>query len=150
MNFARQRQAGFLLGMADAGLPVAPEYMVYGNLDRRGGYAAGQQLLALPQRPTAILVDNNLGGVGVMRALLQAGVAIGREISVIVYDGVPPDTLLLDQEVAAVVQPTAHASGRALAEMLLGQIQGTPAAQSHVLKQPHFVSGRSLGPVSDA
>lgn len=145
-NFAAQRHAGFLRGMAEAGVPVRPEYVVAGSLDRRGGYAAGRQLLALAERPTAILVDNNLGGVGVMRALLQAGIATGREVSVIVNDGVPPDTLLIGQAVAAVTQPTAYESGRTMARMLHTLIEGRPLEQPQVLLQPVFVDGSTLGP----
>ena len=61
MNFAAQRHAGFLRGMAEAGIAVRPEYVVPGSLDRRGGYASGRQLLALPERPTAILVGSKPG-----------------------------------------------------------------------------------------
>jgi len=147
MNFAHQRHAGFLRGMGEAGVPVHPELIVLGSLDRRGGYAAGRELLALPERPTAILVDNNLGGVGVVRALLQAGIGIGHEVSVIVNDGVPPDTLLIGQDIAAVSQPTAYECGTTMAGMLLALIEGKPLAQRQVLRQPVFVAGSSLGPV---
>lgn len=150
MNFAHQRHAGFLRGMGEAGVPVHPELIVPGSLDRRGGYAAGRGLLALPERPTAILVDNNLGGVGVVRALLQAGIGIGREVSVIVNDGVPPDTLLIDQDIAAVSQPTAYESGSTMAAMLLALIEGKPLEQAQVLRQPVFVPGASLGPAPKA
>ena len=150
MNFAHQRHAGFLRGMAEAGVPVPPELLVFGSLDRRGGYAAGRALLALPERPTAILVDNNLGGVGVVRALLQAGIDIGHEVSVIVNDGVPPDTLLIDQDIAAVSQPTAYESGATMAAMLLALIEGKPLEQPQVLRPPVFVPGSSLGPAPQA
>lgn len=150
MNFAQQRHAGFLRGMAEAGAPVRAEYVVLGSLDRRGGYAAGRELLALPERPTAILVDNNLGGVGVVRALLQAGIAIGREVSVIVNDGVPPDTLLIGQDIAAVAQPTAYESGTTMAAMLLALIEGKPLEQPQVLLQPVFIDGSSIGPAPGA
>jgi len=150
LNFARQRHTGFLKAMAEAGVPVLPEYIVVGSIDRRGGYAAGQQLLALAQRPTAILVDNNLGGVGVVRALLQAGIDIGREVSVIVNDGIPPDTLLIGQKVASIAQPTAYESGTTMADMLLALIEGKPLDQPHVLRQPQFVGGNSIGPAPHA
>ncbi len=146
LNFAFQRHAGFLRGMAEAGLPVRPDYIVQGSLDRRGGYAAGRQLLAMSERPTAILVDNNLGGVGVARALLQAGIAVGREISLIVNDGIPPDTLLIGQEVASIAQPTAYDSGTTMAGMLLALIEGKPLDQPQVLLQPRFIAGTSIGP----
>ncbi len=145
LNFAHQRHAGYLKAMQAAGLPVQSEWVLTGGHDRRGGYEAARHLLALDPRPTAILVDSNLCGVGVVRALLQANVNIGADISVIVIDGLPTDTPLYDQDIASIQQPTAHASGWTMADMLLRLIEGKPLEQPHVLKQPQFVNGRSLG-----
>ncbi|MDY0748631.1 substrate-binding domain-containing protein [Paucibacter sp. R3-3] len=146
LNFAQQRYDGYLKAMAAAGLVVNPEHVLTGGHDRRGGYEATKRLLALADtRPTAILVDSNLCGVGTVRALLQAGIAIGTEMSVIVIDGLPVDTPLYDQDIAAIAQPTAHASGWTMADMLLKLIEGKPLDEPRVLKQPQFVNGRSLG-----
>lgn len=146
LNFARQRRSGFLRALREAGLPLREEAMVEASLSRRGGYAAAQRVLALDPRPTAIFVDDNLCGIGVVRALLDAQVAIGRDISVIVYDGVPPDTLLTGQSIAAIEQPTAYEAGRTLAEMLLRVIREPAASPQHLLRQPVFVDGSSVGP----
>ena len=145
LNFAQQRHEGFMRGMAEVGLAVRPEYVAPGSLDRRGGYAAGQRLLALAERPTAILVDNNLCGVGVVRALLEAGLAIGRDMSIVVNDGIPQDTLLMGHDIAAVTQPTAYESGTTMADMLLKLIEGKPLERPQVLLQPKFVAGGSIG-----
>ncbi len=146
LNFAHQRHAGFMRTMKLAGVPVTPDAVVAAGMNRRNGYTAAQRVLALPQRPTAIVVDNNLCGVGVMRGLLDVGVVIGREVSVVVYDGVPADTLLLGQQVASVEQPTPIESGRTLADMLMTLVAGKPLAQPNVLRQPKFVPGNSMGP----
>ena len=47
-------------GLAGAGLAPRPEWVVPSrfNQGRRGGYQAMQQILALPERPTAVVVDN--------------------------------------------------------------------------------------------
>ena len=150
-NFAALRHVGYMAGMQAAGLAVDPAIVKVGSMDRRSGYAAAQELLQLPQRPTAILVDNNIGGVGVIRALLNAGIELGHDISVVVDGGVPEDTLLNDVDVACVLQPTSADSGVTMAEMLLQLIDGTqPLAQAHVLAQPRFVPGRSMGPAPSA
>jgi LacI family transcriptional regulator len=146
LNFARQRYDGFATGMREAGLPIAAEAVVAGGLERRAGYAAAQSLLALPQRPTAIVVDSSLGGVGVIRGLMDAGVSVGREVSVLVYEGVPPDTLLKDLQVAAVLQPTPYESGRTMGEMILTLVSGQALAQPQVLRQPEFADGNSVAP----
>ncbi len=148
LNFARQRHDGFVAGMRQARLKLAPELVVPGGLERRPAYAAARQLLQLARPPTAIVVDSSLGGIGVIRALLDAGVAVGTGISVLVYEGVPPDTLLGGLDVAAIMQPTPYDSGRAMGDMVLALISrpGLPAPQE--LRQPVFVGGKSIGPVT--
>jgi LacI family transcriptional regulator len=146
LNFAQQRHAGFLAGLCEAGLPAERQVLIPGGLERRAGYAAGQALLALTPRPTAVIVDSSLGGVGVIRALLDAGVAVGSEMSVLVYEGVPDDTLLRGLEVAAITQPTPYGAGQTMGEMVLELTQGRQLAYPHVLHQPEFVPGNSIGP----
>lgn len=145
-NFAYQRHAGYLDAMAEAGIAADPSLVVGGSLDRRDGYGAALALLALPQRPTAVIVDNNLGGVGLIRALLDRGVAIGSEMSVIVNEGVPEDTLFSGLSVAAVRQPTPYRSGQTLGEMALALAEGKALAPAQVLRQPELSDGNSIGP----
>jgi DNA-binding LacI/PurR family transcriptional regulator len=74
--------------------------------------------------------------------------ALGRDVSVVVDGGNPTDTLLHQIDVAAVMQPTPAESGRTMAEMLLQLIEGSASAEGqHVLMQPLFVDGKSIGPV---
>jgi LacI family transcriptional regulator len=152
LNFAMQRRAGFLQGMQQAGLAVDPDLMVSGRaaqrggMDRRGGYAAAEYLMNIASPPTAILVDNNLGGIGVIRYLMNSGKQLGRDVSVVVDGGIPEDTLLTDVSVACVMQSTSPDSGVTMAEMLLKIIEGAPLEQSHVLVQPQFIEGASIGP----
>ena len=144
-NFAAQRRAGYLAGLAEAAIAVNPAYIVDDVFDRRSGYGAMKQLLALQQRPTAVIVDNNLGGIGVMRALLDAGVVAGRDLSVIIYDGLPPDTLV-DTTVTSVIQPEPGKVGQQLAEMMLALLAGEDPSRLQVLWQPEIQVGTSDGP----
>jgi LacI family transcriptional regulator len=148
LNFAWQRHMGYERAMQMAGLTVRSDAIFSAGMDRRSGYGVAARILALTPRPTAIIVDNNLCGVGVVRALLDAGIEIGHDISIIVYDGVPVDTLLRGQWIAAVEQPTAYEAGQTMAEMLLSLIAGkTPEPEQHqVLRQPRFVGANSIGP----
>ena len=147
-NFALQRHTGFVSAMKHLGLHVGRDTLVLGQ-DRRAGYAAVEKLMLLPQRPSAILVDNNIGGVGVIHALLNAGLVLGRDVSVVVDGGNPTDTLLHQIDVAAVMQPTPKESGITMAEMLLKLIEGSMIADGeHVLMQPKFVNGKSVGAMS--
>jgi DNA-binding LacI/PurR family transcriptional regulator len=70
-------------------------------------------------------------------------------VSVVVDGGNPTDTLLHQIDVAAVMQPTPRESGVTMAEMLLRLMDGSMSPQGeHVLMQPKFVDGKSIGPTS--
>lgn len=145
LNFSEQRRAGYLDGLADAGIAVDPNYIVDDIYDHRSGYSAMMQLLALERRPTAVIVDNNLGGIGVMRALLDAGMVAGRDLSVIIYDGLPPYALV-GTTVTSVIQPAPDKVGQQLAEMMLALLAGEDPSRLQVLWQPQIKVGDSDDP----
>ncbi|MDR3429496.1 substrate-binding domain-containing protein [Silvimonas sp.] len=148
MNFAAQRRMGYLVGLHAAGVQVEPEFMVQGGLSPAEGAAALNRLLALPQRPTAVVVDNNVSAVGVMNALRQSGLQPGRDISVIVFGGLP--ALLADSmTVSAIVQPQAREAGRTMAELMLGRLAGNPPQTLNRLWRPEFVCGSTdMAPIT--
>ncbi|HAT31308.1 MAG TPA: LacI family transcriptional regulator [Janthinobacterium sp.] len=144
LNFARQRRNSFVRVMAGAGLRVDPRHLIADTLDRRTGYQAMQQLLACSPRPTAVIVDNHLSGVGAVRALLDAGIDIGKEMSVIVWGSV--EDTLVGSNVTTIDQPEPRRAGAKMVEMLLALLAGTPPAQLQVLWQPVLLAGVTVGP----
>jgi LacI family transcriptional regulator len=150
LNFAFQRHRGFVHAMAAHGLALAPQHLVGPAVDRRSGLDAVKRLLALPHRPSAIVVDNNLGGIGVLRGLVDAGVALGTEMSVVVHGVIPSDTLLFGVDVTTVTQPTARDTGLTMAEMVLQVLRAPQAGPYQILRQPELVLGSTTGPVRQA
>lgn len=147
LNFAAQRHAGFVSAMQAAGLNPEPELLAEAGFSRRAAYAVMKRVLDLPRRPTAVVVDNNQAGVGTTRALLEAGLRLGKDCSLIVYDGLPEDTSLDVLDVTSIEQPTPDQAGHKLAELMLGVMQGTPKSRLQVLWKPHLHPGSSDGPV---
>lgn len=146
LNFASQRRRGFLDALASAGLDCPPECQLGGVIDRRGGLESVARFLRLSPRPTAVVVDNNLGGIGVIRGLLNAGVVVGQDVSVVVHGDIPNDSLLPGMQITTVSQPTAHASGVTMAEMVLQVLRKTDVAPVQILRQPELVLGSTTGP----
>lgn len=139
LNFSQQRLNSFIASMSTAGLTIDTQYLIHDAIDRRSGYLAMQQLLQCTPRPSALIVDNHLSGVGAMRALMDAGLQIGRDISIIVW-GKMEDTLVT-HEVTTIDQPEPNAAGAKMAEMLLARINNTPATELQTLWQPTLVVG---------
>ncbi|WP_372525578.1 substrate-binding domain-containing protein [Piscinibacter sp.] len=144
-NFAEQRFGGFQAALQHAGVAIDDAAVLRLALDRRSGYAAMQALLALPRRPSAVLVDNNLAGVGAVHALLNAGLTLGRDLSVIVYDGLGEDSVIRSA-ITSIRQPTPSATGTEIAELTLARVRGEPLESLHRLKMPALDPGDSDGP----
>jgi LacI family transcriptional regulator len=143
LNFARQRKDSFSASMAAAGLAIDPRHLIADTLDRRSGYQAMQQLLACAPRPTAVIVDNHLSGVGAVRALLDAGIDIGKEISLIVWGKMADN--LAGADVTTIDQPDPRQAGARMIAMLLALVDGAPASELQELWQPVLLSGSTVG-----
>jgi LacI family transcriptional regulator len=143
-NFALQRRNSFVACMQQAGLELDPRHLVDNTLDRRSGYQAMQQLLATSPRPTAVIVDNHLSGVGAVRALLDAGVDIGTAMSVIVWGSV--EDSLVGSNVTTIDQPDSDKAGAIMIDMLSAVVGGADPAGLQVLWQPTLLAGATTGP----
>lgn len=144
-NFAAQRFEGFLGALHEANIALAPDAVQRVALDRRSGYSAMQRLLAVPEPPTAVLVDNHLAGVGALHAALNAGLVLGRDLSAIVYDNLGPDSVIRSR-ITSVDQPTAGLVGTMLAEMVLQRLKGVAPESLQRLRMPVLSIGESDGP----
>ncbi|MDB5893270.1 MAG: hypothetical protein JWQ88_801, partial [Rhodoferax sp.] len=145
-NFAALRLRGFTEAMQAANLRVQPALVQQVGLDMGAGYAAMVWLLDLPSPPTAVLVDNHLAGVGAVHAALQAGKVLGRDLSVIVYDGVGADAVVMRNAITAVVQSTAIAIADTLVDFTLARLNGEPPETLQHLGLPELLPGDSDGP----
>lgn len=145
LNFAQQRHHGFMEALQESGLRFNPAWLAGPAVDRRSGRAAIQALMALPQAPTAVVVDNNLGGIGVLRGILEMGLSLGKDVSVVVHGVIPNDSLLAGLDATMVTQPTAYNTGVCMAEMVLQVLREPGAGPLQVLRQPELVVGQTTG-----
>ncbi|MGW9112902.1 LacI family DNA-binding transcriptional regulator [Microbacterium sp. NPDC055683] len=81
----RERREGHLEAMAEAGLPAD---IIAGGLDEEAGVRAARELLDRPQLPDAVAAFNDRCAIGVLDALLRAGVDVPRDVAVIGFDDI--------------------------------------------------------------
>jgi LacI family xylobiose transport system transcriptional regulator len=86
---ALARIDGYRSAMRAANLPVLPEWERYGDFHEESGERHAEELLALPQPPTAIFAGSDLQAVGVLRAAARRGLDVPRDLSVVGYDDIP-------------------------------------------------------------
>ena len=88
-----------------------------------GGCEAARELLALPQRPTAIFATNNLMAVGLMRAAAEHGLQCPADISVACFDDFEWASVF-HPRLTTVAQPT-YDMGNKAAELLFARLSGS-------------------------
>ncbi|MEU4161488.1 substrate-binding domain-containing protein [Actinoplanes sp. NPDC026670] len=86
---SRARVAGFRSAHDEAGLPVEPGFVRYGAFTGQAGHQHGLELLAAPDRPTAVFAGSDTQAMGVIRAARQLGLAVPADVSIVGYDNVP-------------------------------------------------------------
>lgn len=98
VSTALDRQSGYSIALAKRGLGLPPEYIVkYGHGDDAGdatGYNSIKQLLQLKPRPDGVFCCNDPIAMGALRAILDAGLQIPKDIAVVGCGNVHYDDLL--------------------------------------------------------
>lgn len=83
----RSRKTGYLSSMNKAGLPVKRDYIVTLSPSMDGSYADMKEYLShKPKLPTAFFADNDMIALGAMKAMIEYGIRIPEDVSVIGFD----------------------------------------------------------------
>ncbi|ATY89549.1 LacI family DNA-binding transcriptional regulator [Pectobacterium atrosepticum] len=144
--FIMQRRQGYRDALQRHNLPFHDDYLRGVDPTRRAGYQAMLDLLALPEPPTAIVMDGNVHGDGAVAALQQAGRLSGpHPIALVMYDGLPQDSLT-DLNVTAIEQATREQVGEQIASMTQALIAGEAVENLQVLWQPTLRIGKTSFP----
>ncbi len=69
--------------LVSAGIPFDPALVHHGETDESDGEATASELMAMPGRPTALLLMGETAPVGAYRALRRLGLEPGRDVAVI-------------------------------------------------------------------
>ena len=86
---ASERLRGYRDAIAAISAERSPELVQSGDFREETGYRAGQRLLALSRRPTAIFASNDAMAVGCLCALQEAGVRVPADIALAGFDDIP-------------------------------------------------------------
>ncbi|HZG67918.1 MAG TPA: LacI family DNA-binding transcriptional regulator [Herpetosiphonaceae bacterium] len=142
LALAAEQDLGYRTTLAEAGIPFDAQLIVEGGTTESEGYAAAADLLSLGEAPTAILAGSAALAFGTLHAAHDAGVTIGQDLAMIVFDD-PPLAAYVVPPLTAVRLPT-YRVGRELAGQLVGVIEKReqPAA---VVLQPQLIVRRSCG-----
>lgn len=147
MDFAMRRRSGYVAGLRERGIEIDPSIMRSDEMTEVYGHHQTRDMLSSDNPPTAVLVSSLISALGVRRAIEEAGLVMGKDVSVITHD----DELSYLRNGDSVPIFTATRSsvrdaGHHLANMLLDQIQNPGSLPQNKLLEAQLVVGRSTGP----
>ncbi len=139
----RERKEGYAQALAATGLPIVPSLIQSDVPTEASGYRLTNNLLGLPEPPTAIFTGNILLTIGALRAIRDRGLVIPRDVALVAFD----ETVwasLLEPSLTTVEQPT-YELGQLAAELLLRRIQDNARPRQKIVLQATLHIRQSSG-----
>jgi LacI family transcriptional regulator len=147
LDFAIRRRNGVIAALAERGLELPEDCTSQTVMTDEEGLIAMERFLQLPDRPTAILCSSTVLALGAIRAVNQAGLKLGEDISLIAHDDVLP---LLKPENFSVPLTTTRSSLRAagvrIAQRLIGTVKQAGPFPEQELWKTELIVRASTGP----
>lgn len=138
----RTRLSGYRLALEQAGLPFDPALVLEGDFEVKGGYKATQRLLKRAIEFSALFVGNDDMAVGAKSAILEAGLRIPEDISLIGFDN-HPFAEFLYPKLTTVEQPALD-MGHEAARLLIQSLNGNPPQKKVNIFQPKLLERDSV------
>lgn len=143
---SRDRVAGSLRFLGDAGIPAESVRLIWGEYTTESGYSSTMKLLAASEPVTAISAGNDTIALGVLEAARRRGVAVPDQLSVIGIDDIPlaGSPLIGLTTIRQPVEAMARTAARRLVERMR---QGNLAQVAHDLLPIQLVRRDTTGPL---
>ena len=146
-TFAEHREIGYLAALSARGVSFDPALMGNSVFTDEVAFRLAQAMLELRPRPTAFLAGSMMTALGVFRAIRQAGLVLGKDVSMIAHDDVFP-YLNADNmyPTMSTTRSSIRQAGMRVAELILQILGGKPVDDVHELWPVELVLRESSGP----
>jgi DNA-binding LacI/PurR family transcriptional regulator len=124
LSSAKRRYQEWALAMKRHKMQVRQEWVVTGDLRVEGGERAMHELMAMRQRPSAVLTSNDLMAVGALQAASHAGLRVPADVSIVGFDDLPIASMVWPQ-LTTIQLPRREIAMRAFTSLLQATRDGT-------------------------
>lgn len=138
------RVDGWRAAMGAAGIDHA-DLLAKGDFSFGSGESAARALLAIHNRPTAIIASNDQMTLACLEVARELGLDVPRDLSLISFDNTPIVRFTLPP-LTAVDQPIAATASRSV-ELIIAAQRGEPMPEQPVVIPAALVPRESTGPV---
>ncbi|KKO52318.1 LacI family DNA-binding transcriptional regulator [Paenibacillus sp. DMB20] len=85
---SQDRLKGYSRALADSGLVMRKDWIVEGEFLQDSGYRAMSFFMNLPERPTALVIVDDIVSFGVLRGLRELGYRVPEDVSIISFNNI--------------------------------------------------------------
>ncbi|EKK4002365.1 DNA-binding transcriptional regulator CytR [Cronobacter sakazakii] len=145
MPLCHYRLQGYVQALRRSGMTVDPHYIARGDFTYEAGANALEQLLSLPQPPTAIFCHSDVMALGALSMAKRRGFRVPDDLSIIGFDNIALAEFC-DPPLTTVAQPRFDI-GREAMLLLLSQLNGhTVSSGSRLLDCELVLRGTTRAP----
>ena len=147
MDFAARRQMGYEEALKDRNIPPDPALIRSSEMTEAYGYDAARAMRTLPWPATAFLSSSMITTIGIRRAVEEAGLRMGRDVSIITHD----DELSYlknggDVPTFTATRSSVREAGRICADRVIDLITNPDQPPRQHLMEAELMVGQSTGP----
>lgn len=144
---SQDRLEGYQKALAEHGLPARPEWIVEGEFLQESGYRAMSFIMNLPERPTALVVIDDIVTFGILRGLTELGFRVPDDLSLVSFNNIALSEL--SSPPLSTIDIGIYQLGYMASQMLIRVIEGEPLQTSRLIV-PHrlIVRESSLNTIS--
>jgi len=146
-DFAHRRRIGFERALSARGITADPDLIRCAEMTEDFGYRSAREMMKSTEAPTAYLTSSILIAFGVRRAAIEAGFALGSDLSVVTHD----DGLSYlendgSRPAFTATRSSIQAAGRRAAEILIDLTRAPDSGPVQELWPVSLTLGQSTGP----
>ncbi|EFM12925.1 transcriptional regulator, LacI family [Paenibacillus curdlanolyticus YK9] len=131
LTVSGDRLSGYSSALEAAGLPVRPDWIVEGEFLQESGYRAMSLIMSLPERPTALVVIDDVVAFGVLRGLNELGYSVPDDISLVSFNNIALSELATPP--ISSIDIGTYQLGYIAAQTLVRAVNDEPAHQKQII-----------------
>jgi LacI family transcriptional regulator/LacI family purine nucleotide synthesis repressor len=116
MSTTIQKVKAFKSQLEENGLVYRPEWVLHGDFSMRSGRELMTKIIELKKRPTAVFCVNDFTAIGAMKAVVEHGLKIPDDFSIVGFDDTPLATSIIPE--MTTVSQKSHELGQTAVQIL--------------------------------
>lgn len=154
-NSRRETLEGYRLGLMHNGLEVREENVIISDIEEEvllgiyefeNGRKLAEKFMMLKTKPTAIFSINDMTALGIIQKLIESGIGIPKDVSVIGFDNIEISSMV-NPPLSTINQPSFE-TGRLACKMLIDSINSSTKSSIAIKLDPSLVIRSSVSNIN--